>query len=688
MNTIKAILLCATTLLLILSGTAVAQETKEDVAVITSPQKVQTRAIDNPPTGSSSVVGADVTIGSGVTVTIGTGVTMSLGGTLTNNGTLTAQTGSTVEFNGTDPQTPPQQTLSGANLAFSNLTKSGNGTLLLSNLINVSGTLTLAGGAIDNCPPHTINGTYNQVVSGSGGRLLCTSTAANFTFNNTQPFTPSPNELPATVASLTINGAGITLDAPRTVTNAINFVGGKITLNNVVLTLAQGGTVNGDPNNYIVTIGNDAAFKRVGVGPTLSPVAVLFPVGTPTSYNPVTITNAGTPDDFSVSVKSTFDSPPSQPNNVVNRQWTITEATPGGSNATLQFQWNASDQAAGFNTASPIVIGRHNGTQWGEQSATAGGANPYTATASGFTSFSPFAVGNTGALGRLVILANIKALLEGPFNSGTGLMNNNLRATVLPAQFPGRSIPADAVDSIQIEIRGTPSGVLSPIAGGIAEKSRVGVSSPLRDKPSRDTDAGLSQKEMQPDKRSRDMDDPAKAENSETVVVNENAHAQFVEGLTSDASVLPPNPKVSQPAWLLTDGTISNFTDITKNYVEFDTTAGNWYIVIRHRNHLAIMSAAARPLSSTTPTIYDFTTAQSQAFGTNPMKQRGSQYCMYAGDGDGGGGVGAADKNLVWRPQNGLLGYFGGDFDLGGGVGAADVNLYWRPNNGVVSQVP
>ncbi len=52
----------------------------------------------------------------------------------------------------------------------------------------------------------------------------------------------------------------------------------------------------------------------------------------------------------------------------------------------------------------------------------------------------------------------------------------------------------------------------------------------------------------------------------------------------------------------------------------FLTTApGNYYIIIRHRNHLAIMSAAPVALNSSSA-LYDFTTAQTQAYGTNPMK--------------------------------------------------------------------
>ncbi|MEK7671855.1 MAG: hypothetical protein AAB344_06515, partial [Bacteroidota bacterium] len=158
--------------------------------------------------------------------------------------------------------------------------------------------------------------------------------------------------------------------------------------------------------------------------------------------------------------------------------------------------------------------------------------------------------------------------------------------------------------------------------------------------------------------------------------------------IRDSASAASSTVRKFRPAWLLTDGSIKDFVDTTKNYVEFDTTAGNYYIVVRHRNHLAIMSATSQTLTGTT-TSYNFTTAQGQAYGTNPMKQvAAGRFAMYAGDGNGDGGVDAIDRNTVWRPQNGSGGYLAGDFTLDGGVDAIDRNTMWRPNNGIGTQVP
>ncbi len=148
--------------------------------------------------------------------------------------------------------------------------------------------------------------------------------------------------------------------------------------------------------------------------------------------------------------------------------------------------------------------------------------------------------------------------------------------------------------------------------------------------------------------------------------------------------------RVFAPAWLKTDGTIRAFSDTTKSYVALvGAPLGNYYIVISHRNHLAVMSSALVALDAgTSPVVYDFSTGQDKAYGLNPLRHVGARYAMPGGDGTGDGGVDVLDRNLVWRVQNGTLGYLKGDFNLDGGIDILDLNLVWRPNNGSATQVP
>jgi hypothetical protein len=186
---------------------------------------------------------------------------------------------------------------------------------------------------------------------------------------------------------------------PRSLTVNAQFLlsNGTVTLGNNNIILGSGSSITGaSSTNYFITDGTGTLTRNnVGASNTL------FPVGLASSYNPATINNAGTADNFSVRVQSTISPAPTDPTKVVNRMWTITEAVAGSSNAAVTLQYNTGEWAGSFNNSSGATsVGRHNGTIWTETSATWANpsANVYTATASGFTAFSPFAVGNSGAL--------------------------------------------------------------------------------------------------------------------------------------------------------------------------------------------------------------------------------------------------------------------------------------------------
>lgn len=211
-------------------------------------------------------------------------------------------------------------------------------------------------------------------------------------------------------------------------TNTTTFqpLGGTSTLNLNISGLYKTGTFNtsansgatGTANITIKTGGTleavaggtysfaaEVPVKTEGTGKFVRNVAAtdaVFPVGAGTSYNPAILNNAGTADNFEVTVKATIDNAVTDATKVVNRQWTINEQAAGGSNVTLKLGWLAADQASGFNPANPVVIARWTGAAWQSTTATVTGAgtvaDPYIATASGFTAFSPFIVANAAAL--------------------------------------------------------------------------------------------------------------------------------------------------------------------------------------------------------------------------------------------------------------------------------------------------
>ena len=114
---------------------------------------------------------------------------------------------------------------------------------------------------------------------------------------------------------------------------------------------------------------------------------------------------------------------------------------------------------------------------------------------------------------------------------------------------------------------------------------------------------------------------------------------------------------------------------------------GNYYVVIRHRNHLPIRSLVPFAISQTTTAI-DFTAANN-VYGQAPQAIINGVYAMYAGDANQDGSVNAVDLNAEFRPQNGQPFNYStssADFNADGQVNAVDLNLYWRVNNSRVSQ--
>jgi hypothetical protein len=140
----------------------------------------------------------------------------------------------------------------------------------------------------------------------------------------------------------------------------------------------------------------------------------------------------------------------------------------------------------------------------------------------------------------------------------------------------------------------------------------------------------------------------------------------------------------TRAAFVKSDGSVVDL-DGTSPVAFAGVPPGNYYIVVRHRNHLAIMSATTWALSGSS-SLYDFTTAQSQAYGFNPMKPVGSSFAMVVGDVDANSGVGASDLVLA-RSAVGSTTYNASDVDMNGGVGASDL-VDIRSSVGQSSQVP
>ncbi|WP_435355912.1 hypothetical protein [Emticicia sp. SJ17W-69] len=93
-------------------------------------------------------------------------------------------------------------------------------------------------------------------------------------------------------------------------------------------------------------------------------------------------------------------------------------------------------------------------------------------------------------------------------------------------------------------------------------------------------------------------------------------------------------------ALLSSDGTLRNPDGSTP--LKFATASGNYYVAIRHRNHIGVMAQNPIALNTTAQTI-DFTLPSTATYGTNGQKTVGSVKAMWAGNATGIGSSLPAD---------------------------------------------
>jgi hypothetical protein len=114
---------------------------------------------------------------------------------------------------------------------------------------------------------------------------------------------------------------------------------------------------------------------------------------------------------------------------------------------------------------------------------------------------------------------------------------------------------------------------------------------------------------------------------------------------------------------------------------------GDYYIIVHHRNHLAVMSATNQALNGSSALSYDFTLIKSQTYGNDAAALDGGYFGLYAGDASGNGQVQNNDKNDYWKVQVGMAGYKDADFNCNGQVQNDDKNDLWKANVGKGSQI-
>jgi hypothetical protein len=111
--------------------------------------------------------------------------------------------------------------------------------------------------------------------------------------------------------------------------------------------------------------------------------------------------------------------------------------------------------------------------------------------------------------------------------------------------------------------------------------------------------------------------------------------------------------------------------------LQFATPPGNYYIAVRHRNHLGCMTATARALSGTALTV-DFGLAATTTYGTDARRSVDGHWMLWAGDATHDGNIkytgSGNDREPVLQaiggtmPTSTVSGYQGTDVNLDGQV--------------------
>lgn len=108
------------------------------------------------------------------------------------------------------------------------------------------------------------------------------------------------------------------------------------------------------------------------------------------------------------------------------------------------------------------------------------------------------------------------------------------------------------------------------------------------------------------------------------------------------------------------------------------STAENYYFILRHKNHIDVMSDVALPLNNTN--TYDFSSPDFVKGGVTQLKNLGNgKYGLLAGDFDGNGIISVSDFNKYVAQIGDSSQYILEDVNFDGNVTVDDFNLY-TPN--------
>lgn len=149
---------------------------------------------------------------------------------------------------------------------------------------------------------------------------------------------------------------------------------------------------------------------------------------------------------------------------------------------------------------------------------------------------------------------------------------------------------------------------------------------------------------------------------------------------TDNTSIL-----ASQSALLQRDGDVVAI-DGTSN-VSIDVAAGDYYVAVKHRNHLGILTASTVALSRSVTSLDLSTDMNAVTGGALALRDMGNGiYAMYAGDVNTDGSILNTDVANALSVSGSINAYAGADADMDGNILNTDIALIIQPNAGRIQQ--
>ena len=441
----------------------------------------------------------------------------------------------------------------------------------LGSTINNNGTLAMEGDLLNQNDGSVQNGLYKI-----GGSL--TTITGSWGANTTVEFNGNTNAATLNTIwgmnNVTINKGTafpvVNLASSADIAGVLTFTSGYLQTNVFSVNMTSTGSITGyDATKFIIT--NSSGVLRQNV--SLS--TITYPIGTANgSYTPLSIKQtAGSAALLGVRVQDQVltngTSGPQLNASVVNKTWTITESGgPVTKKLDLTAQWNSSNELSLDGTK--CGISRWNPTTsawdlaWSNVGAKAG-SDSYTRTRSNIAEVGTFAVGGK-ALATYVQLS-AKVFLQGAYASSS-LMIDGLRTAFLIPKAESTTAPSGQSPR--------PSAFTHLAWGGGEDTS------------------------------------PFNSFSNQSNTDDNIVDWVFVELRDPSVSATVLHTRA---ALLQKDGDVVN-EDGTSPLKIYGVPDGNYYISIKHRNHIAVRSATTKSLSQAATTVVDFTTNLSESLAT------------------------------------------------------------------------